>query len=257
MKSQAGHPRLNLWGVPIDVLSRHEALSRIALLASGSDPAFVSFANAHVLNLAAGDPEYRRVLQRQALVLNDGIGVSIAARMFGVRFPDNLNGTDLSPQILEEAARRGHRIAFIGARPGIAERAAVNLRARIPELKIVFTSHGFVAADAVPEIVSRLSEHEVDIVFVAMGCPLQEKWSLEHLADTSVALTLAVGAFFDFAASDVPRAPRLVRKAHLEWAFRLLNEPRRLFVRYVVGNPRFLFRAAIHRMTHTPADVLG
>ncbi|MFC4744458.1 WecB/TagA/CpsF family glycosyltransferase [Gordonia hankookensis] len=177
--------------------------------------------------------------------------------MFGVRFPDNLNGTDLSPEILKGAAERGDRVAFIGGRPGVAEAAARNLQARIPGLMIEFTSHGFVSPEGVADVLKELAERRVKMVFVAMGCPLQEKWSLEHLSGTSVAVSVAVGAFLDFAANNVPRAPRLARKAHLEWVFRLLNEPRRLFGRYVIGNPRFLIRAARYRFTHSPAEASG
>lgn len=243
--------RLRLWDVPIDVISRDEALHTIDTLSQRHEPAFVAFANAHVLNLAAGDDEYRDVLNKHALVLNDGIGAAIAARMFRVRFPDNLNGTDLSPLILADAARRGDRVAFIGAAPGVSEIAADQLKRDIPGLRVEFTSHGYLSASERDTLVATLDRREVNMVLVGMGCPIQEKWALNHLADSGVAVVLSVGAFFDFAAQRVPRAPAIVRKLHLEWAFRLANEPRRLFRRYVIGNPEFIIRATFYRLRHS------
>jgi alpha-1,3-mannosyltransferase len=175
-------------------------------------------------------------------VFNDGIGVDIAGRMlFRSSFPANLNGTDFVPNYLRRTKHR-YRIFLLGAKPGIAERAAHRLSVVCPRHKVVGCRNGHFDRDQASEIADLIRCSKTDLLLVAMGNPKQELFIQDHLAATGCALGIGVGALFDFLAGDVPRAPLWVQRWRLEWIYRLLQEPRRLAGRYLVGNPLFLMR---------------
>lgn len=217
-------------------------------LMDGPAPSMVAFANAHSLNLASVDADYRRILQQAALVLNDGSGVSIAARLHGTHFPENLNGTDLIPRLLAKAAQRGTRVYLLGAAPGVARDASKALCSRFRGLQIVGCHDGFFPASADADVATAIRTSMADLLLVAMGNPLQELWLARNLMDTGVRLGVGVGAFFDFAAGRVTRAPNWLQQFGAEWIWRLLLEPRRMWRRYLLGNPTFMYRVLTERI---------
>jgi alpha-1,3-mannosyltransferase len=227
--------------VPVQVRTFDEAVQLIDARYERLEPVAVAFANAHTLNVAAGAPDFRLALQN-ALVFNDGIGVDIASRiLYRSSFPENLNGTDFSANYLRQTKHR-YRMFLLGAKPGIAERAARRLSALCPQHQIVGCHHGHFDAGKVSEIVDRIRCSKADVVLVAMGNPKQELFIHNHLATTGCLLGIGVGALFDFLAGNVPRAMPWVQRWRLEWVYRLAQEPRRLAGRYLVGNPLFLMR---------------
>ncbi|MBE7191237.1 MAG: WecB/TagA/CpsF family glycosyltransferase [Gordonia polyisoprenivorans] len=244
---------IRLLGVTVDALGHSEALDTVEKLVASPTTDLIAFANAHLLNTAWRNPSYQSALAGHALVLNDGVGVSMAARMYGFEFPVNLNGTDFSPAVLAVAAERGWRVAFIGSPPGVAQNAAQILSERIPGLNVVATHHGFVDDDQSMVLADAWAGVGIDLLLVGMGCPRQELWAARFAARCGASVTMSIGAFFDFAAGAVPRAPIYVRQLRLEWLYRLRQEPRRLFVRYVLGNPVFLYRAALGRVRPHPS----
>lgn len=229
-------------GVPVARLTAAAARQEMVRLYEGDRPAFVAYANAHTLNLASRDSGYRDVLRSADIVLNDGAGLAIAGRVFGRPFPDNLNGSDFNPVILEEAAARGWPVYFLGAKPGVADEAARVLSARIPGLKLAGCRDGYFAPSDSGAVARSIAETGAGVLMVAMGNPLQEEWLNRHLEATGARLGVGVGAFLDFSAGVVPRAPAWMNKLWLEWLYRLLQEPRRMWRRYVLGNPLFLLR---------------
>jgi exopolysaccharide biosynthesis WecB/TagA/CpsF family protein len=233
--------RIAVLGVNVDKLTRDQVLSR---LASWEDerPRMLAYVNAHTLNLAAREEDLREVLNRSDLVMNDGIGLSLAARMRGERFPENLNGSDFTVRLLQFGAERGWRVFLLGGEPGVAEAAAARLRERIAGLEIVDTCHGY-TGESDELLVQRIRDARATLLIVAFGSPLQELWLARNLAASEARLGVGVGAFLDFSAGRVRRAPRWMNALGLEWCFRLSQEPRRLWRRYVVGNPVFLLRA--------------
>lgn len=200
----------------------------------------LAFLNAHGINLSFESADYREALSR-FIVLPDGVGVDMASQVLhGRPFPANLNGTDFVPFLLR-SLKRPLRVALIGSQPGVAERAAERLTEDTPQHVFLPVAHGFFAEGAeTAEVLRRLREAKADIVLVALGVPRQELFIARHLGPDDPPLAIGVGAFLDFAAGRVPRAPRVLRQVRLEWIFRLLLEPRRLWKRYVVGNPTFL-----------------
>ncbi|CAN5904481.1 WecB/TagA/CpsF family glycosyltransferase [soil metagenome] len=239
-------PVLWVLGVPVVKADPESALraieSAFESARSGGPPALLAYVNAHTLNLAAEDPDYRDLLCRAALVLNDGAGLALAARLQGDRFPANLNGSDFSPALLELAARRGWRVFLLGGRPGVAEEATRRLQARIGGLQIVGARDGYFPPGRDAEVAAEVRAAGADLMMVAMGNPLQERWLEAHLEATGARLGIGVGAFLDFASGRVARAPAWLNRLGIEWVWRLAREPRRMWRRYILGNPLFLWR---------------
>jgi exopolysaccharide biosynthesis WecB/TagA/CpsF family protein len=225
------------------------------LLSPGRRRAF--FMNAHCCNIRRNDPEYRRAVDAADVLLPDGIGIELAARMTGQRLTQNLNGTDLVPALLGRAARMGKSVYLFGGKPGTADAAADRLTCTLPDLRIAGTCDGFSGAADHEAVIADINDSGADIVLVALGVPMQEIWLHRYADRLDAPLTLAVGALFDFLAGTVVRAPKLVRRARMEWAWRLAQEPRRLAKRYLAGNPVFLAHAAWTVICRVPlADVL-
>jgi alpha-1,3-mannosyltransferase len=228
-------------GVPIGVNTRSQAVELLDARFVRGKPAIVAFANAHTLNVASRDEAFRDVL-RNAIVINDGIGVDIASRfLFGSAFPQNLNGTDFTPHYLRSSRHR-FRIFLLGGRGNVARRAGKQLARMCPQHRIVGWHHGFLAKADNAKIAEMIRHANADVVLVAMGNPVQEQWLAANLAATGCRLGFAVGALFDFMTGQAPRAPLWMRTVRLEWLHRLMLEPARLWRRYLVGNPQFLLR---------------
>jgi exopolysaccharide biosynthesis WecB/TagA/CpsF family protein len=204
----------------------------------------VFFANAHTLNVASRDRDFRHVLHSADLVLNDGIGLSVYARMAGTAFEDNMNGTDLLPSIFAAAAERDKPLTvfLFGAKPGHAEKAARTIERRFPTTKVVGVQSGYDHAG----VVEAIRQASPDLLLVGMGNPLQEKWITAHQAELNAGVVFGIGALIDFLSGEIVRAPRVVRALRVEWVFRMAQEPRRLASRYLKGNPLFLARSYAH-----------
>ena len=239
----------DILGLPVCELSWADAFAfaeEVATMPFGQT--VVAFINANNANLMMRDQEYRSVLERQ-IVFPDGHGVDIASMVFhGRKFPANLNGTDFVPALLTYIAKP-MRVALIGTRAKTLQRATENFRRHAPWHEFIPISDGFFDRAKSDEIMERVREADVDILLVAMGSPAQEKWIDRHVGPGHARLVLSVGALFDFVAGDVRRAPSGLRRLRLEWLYRLLQEPKRLWRRYVLGNPLFLYHVMRYKLS--------
>jgi exopolysaccharide biosynthesis WecB/TagA/CpsF family protein len=239
--------RRDIGGIAIAAISHATALATLLDCLARRRHLKLAFCNANLFNIAADDPGLRRVLGG-FLIFPDGVGVDIAARLLhGSTFPANLNGTDFTPALLA-AAPQALRVGLVGGRPGIAERAATRLAQEHPRHVFEVLGHGFFDANEEAQILARLEANPPDILLVAFGNPLQERWISEKLTGRHCTVAAGVGAFFDFMAGEVARAPLAIRRLRLEWVYRLWLEPARLWRRYVVGNAIFLMRIARLRL---------
>ena len=213
----------------------------------------VFFLNAHCANIRARNHTYRAALARADMILPDGIGVEVAAKLHGVQLAENLNGTDFVPKLLKRAARLGLSVYLLGGCPGTAQAAAARLQHMIPDLAVAGTRDGYAEATRVDEAIDDINQSGADILLVAMGVPLQELWITQNRHRLDPRISLGVGALFDFLAGNVRRAPRIVRRVRMEWAWRLAMEPRRMVRRYLQGNFEFLGRAAYNSVPKVSA----
>jgi alpha-1,3-mannosyltransferase len=241
-------------GVDVAVCSRVAAVHYLDEAITNGGLLKVAFANAHTLNVAHQNARFRAALQ-DFYVLNDGLGLDIASRIkFGEPFPENLNGTDFTPYYLAQS-RHSLRIFLLGATPAIVTTAAAAFRRNYRRHTVTGFHHGYISEADGPRVCAEIADARADVVLVAMGNPLQELWIEQHAAATGAKLFFGVGALFDFVANKVPRAPSWVRSLHCEWVYRLVQEPRRLARRYLLGNPQFLL--SILRDHETGPDTPG
>jgi alpha-1,3-mannosyltransferase len=235
--------------VSVSVLKREAAVDRILSAVERREPALVTFCNAHTVNLARRDDQFRATLD-DFLILNDGVGVDLASRsLFGRAFPDNLNGTDFTPHLLGSAGRP-LSIYLVGSKPGVAAKAGRVLKERYPHVEIAGTRDGFFTPEEEPDLNRAIAGSGADLVLAAMGQPRQELWAARNAAAFGRPV-ICVGALLDFVAAQVTRAPEVVRRFRLEWAYRLAQEPRRLAGRYLVGNATFLTDIVRQKLTGT------
>lgn len=230
-----------IFGCRFATCTMTQALDAISEMTAGTQehPKVCAFINADCLNQYYINREYAGLLERADLVLPDGVGVAIAARYLGNPVRENVNGTDMLPYL----CRRGHSLYLLGAAPGVAEKTRENLERDFPGVRIAGTGHGYFAdAAAEAEAIAEINRARPDILLVAMGVPRQEKWIFAHREELDCKVAIGVGGLFDFASGRIPRAPKWMLKMKIEWIYRLYNEPIRLFRRYIIGNPLFLWR---------------
>jgi N-acetylglucosaminyldiphosphoundecaprenol N-acetyl-beta-D-mannosaminyltransferase len=241
---EGAEPEVRPWIVSarVDNLTLEQALEQLFTPGRSGRAKLVPIVHPHALNLAARDQALARTLAEADLVLPDGIGIRVGAALLGVAMRHNLNGTDLLPLLCREALARGWPMVLVGAAPGVADACAETLRKAHPGLALPIVSHGFLSEAsslALAESISRLGHC---LVLVGMGSPRQELWAREYLSGATQAVILTVGGLFDFYSGRMPRAPIAWRELGLEWLYRLLQEPRRMAGRYLLGNPLFLLR---------------
>lgn len=211
------------------------------------------FINVNSVNLAWNDEVFKHALNQGDLLLADGSGVRIAAKQSGIALKDNLNGTDLLPHLCLEACKEQLSIYLLGAEPGVAEQMKENLKKCYPKLKIAGTHHGYFSEDKSSDVIKQVNQSQCNLLLVAMGSPNQEQWLLKHRDQLHCRSALAVGGQFDFYAGKVSRAPQWMRELGLEWIWRLVQQPQDKWRRYILGNPLFLLRLLISRLTFNPA----
>lgn len=236
---------LRYWDIDLDTAAQY-----LVRAAAQHRRMQVYFVNAHCVNVAARDAKYADILKSAPFLFADGAGMALAARMNGAELTHNVNGTDLFPKLCATAAAAGVPVAFIGARPGVARQCATRMEREYPGLRVVWVEDGYLSKEAERSRLGELNSSGARILFVAKGVPTQEHWMAAYAAHLAAPVILGVGALFDFYSGTIPRAPLLVRKLRMEWAYRLVQEPRRLFRRYVLGNPEFIVRALLWRISH-------
>ena len=235
----------NILGSPVASLEWDESITLLRRLIAEKRFTKVTFLNANNANIAVRDTEFAL---NSFLVLPDGIGVDIAARLlYGAPFPANLNGTDLVPALLA-AEERPLSVGLIGTTQENAEAAAAKLAATAPQHRFTVINDGFFSPEEEPRILEALEKLRPDILLVAMGVPRQELWITRSITERHCTMPIAVGALLDFLSGTITRAPQWMRWMRVEWVYRLLLEPRRLWRRYVLGNPVFLTRVVMQRL---------
>lgn len=242
---------VNVLGVPVCSLTMISLIDRVRSLTQQGGQHTVMYANVHTLNAAYTDPDLRRIMNAADVVYCDGAGVVLGARLLGHRLPERMTGADWIHALCARCAVEGLSLYLLGSQPGVAERAAQKLNALYPGLYVAGTHHGHFhdTPGATETVIVTVNAVRPDILLVGMGTPLQEKWIAARRAELDVPVVWAVGALFDFVAGAQPRGPRWMLDHGLEWLYRLLSDPRRLWRRYLIGNPLFVLRVLKQRIT--------
>jgi N-acetylglucosaminyldiphosphoundecaprenol N-acetyl-beta-D-mannosaminyltransferase len=241
--ASAGEHEVSILGVRIFNSSMCEAVDLIERQVRCGDRRMrpIYIVNTHTLNLAVADPEYRAILNEGFRVFADGTGARWAARLRGVRFRDNLVGTDLVPALFKETSGRGYRYFLLGGEPALIESAAGTCGRLFPGWGLAGFHHGFVDSQSRMRLIDRINAARPDVLLVGMGNPIQERWIHRHRDLIEVPVAIGVGGLFHFWAGDLKRAPRWIRKGGVEWIQILIQQPHK-WRRYLLGNPTFLVR---------------
>ncbi|MGI9479393.1 MAG: WecB/TagA/CpsF family glycosyltransferase [Hyphomicrobiaceae bacterium] len=245
---------ISLFGLDVVDTTIERTAEWIVTAARAAKPLQVSFLNADCVNIMHRNPAYRDVLERSDRILADGIGVRLAARFAGHRLRDNVNGTDLFPILCRHAAAEQIGIFLFGARDGRARSAGEAMRDRNRGLIISGSHHGYIK-DAADEarLIDAINTSGAGILLVALGAPAQELWIARNRHRLRPAVILGVGGLFDYYSGSVARAPLVIRRVGMEWAWRLAMEPKRLARRYLLGNAEFLMRLGMTSATSSRA----
>jgi beta-1,4-glucosyltransferase len=239
-------------GVNVNVCRRDKMIDFLLSQLARRKLTKVAFANVNLLNQISRPSSKIRL--DDFLMLNDGIGLDIGSIiLYRSRFPENLNGTDLVPELLH-AAGQDIRVFLYGATPDIVERASAVIAEQC-NVKICGACDGYGMSVEPATVAERIRESAPDIVLVALGSPKQEMWIESHARELNAPLVIGVGALFDILVGVFPRAPRWIRRARLEWLYRFALEPTRLWRRYTIETLGFFLKLLFRgRQPKVPRD---
>lgn len=243
-KKQLDTPeQLHMLGINMKNTTMQAAIDGIMQHIQLNEQKTIAFANADCLNISYINPEYKDTLKNKVnYVLADGIGIRIGARLLKMNMRGNVNGTDLFPLLCEQLAQTQKSLYLLGARPQVAETVAKKMQAKFPDLCIAGTQDGYFSEAETPAIIDAINQSKADVLLVAFGAPKQELWLAQHREQLEVKVCMGVGGLFDFYSERIARAPQWMREIGLEWVWRFMQEPQRMWKRYLVGNPLFLYR---------------
>jgi len=233
---------VSILGIRVHNLTMSEAVEAILNRLRGDRASQVCFVNADCANLSYKDAEYLAALNQADLTLADGIGLKLAGKLLARDIKQNVNGTDLFPRLCAALSGTGHGVFLLGARPGVTERVRDWIRQTYPGVIVSGCHHGYFSPAEEPRVIRQIAGSGASLLLVAFGAPRQDKWIHQHLGETGVKVAVGVGGLFDFYSGNVPRAPQWLREAGLEWFYRFVQEPGRMWKRYFLGNALFLFR---------------
>jgi N-acetylglucosaminyldiphosphoundecaprenol N-acetyl-beta-D-mannosaminyltransferase len=239
----------HILGMRVGVTNYQGATGLILDKAKNGDGGYVCVANVHMIMEAYDDPNFKAIVNNADLVTPDGMPLIWMLRRMGYNLEDRVYGPTLTLRVLEAAAIQGIPVGFYGGKRDVLEALIYNITQKFPGLKITFKmSPPFqeLSQEEKYDIACSINASGTRILFVGLGCPKQEKWMASQIAKNNStgagvqAVMIGVGAAFDFHANRVRQAPAWMQSRGLEWLFRLLNEPRRLWKRYIIHNPRFV-----------------
>ena len=235
--------QIDILGVLVDNLTMDEALQYILGTASGPTPRQLCFVNTDCINKSIHDRKYKAALGRADRILADGIGIRLAGKIMGREVRQNVNGTDLFPLLCERLQDSELGLFLLGARPETVCAFADWVKKTYPNLRLKGYRNGYFDASEEENVIQEIRDSGAEILLVAFGSPRQDLWISKHLlALGKVRIAMGVGGLFDFYSGRIPRAPRWMRELSLEWTYRLYQEPRRMWRRYLIGNFVFLSR---------------
>lgn len=242
----SGAPIFMLGTIPVSNITMDEAIDEVFNAVHAHTPQSPSrhmhFVNAHCINVASRDSRYHDVLTRADSLLPDGSGIRLAGKMLGTEIKDNVNGTDMFPLLCRRCAETGKRIYLLGAKPGVAEKAAQWAVSYCGKDIISGFSDGYFPPEQNLQIIDEINQSRTDILLTAMGVPNQEIWLDANREHIHVPVCMGVGGLLDFYSGTIPRAPRIMRRLGVEWIWRLMMEPSRMWRRYIIGNVVFIMR---------------
>lgn len=239
---------LEMLGVSVHRLTLEQLLACFKSALDSEEPLHFGYMNVAVSNAAADDRRTAYLLNQANILYVDGAGIRLGCRLLGVDCPPRNTAADFAPLVLDLSAKMGKTVGFLGGSPGAAEKFREISLERTPDLRITFVRDGSDDLQNESEWESELRKDAPDLLLVGLGVPRQEEWIEKSRTKYKIGLYWSVGALFEYDGGELNRCPAWMGKTGLEWLFRLTTEPRRLWKRYLIGNPRFLLRCLCSRL---------
>lgn len=222
--------RVDILGIPVDKITEKELLERIINFINEKRFHLIVTINSENATKALENKIFLDVIKNADLVIPDGIGIIFASKILGDKLPERIPGIDLSYKLLEISNEKGYKIVLIGGKEGVAEGAKENLKKIFPNLNIAMTYNGYFNEDEEKKIIEEIQKIEPDILLVGMGSEKQEIWIWNNREKfKNIGVCIGVGGTLDIWAGKKKRAPKLVQKLGLEWLYRVIIEPKRIF----------------------------
>ena len=232
------YPILNTY---VNALTMDETVAYVKqVIARRTPPVQHVVINALKVNLMEKDPELREIVNSCPLINADGASILWAAKKLGVPVKQRVTGIDLFMRLVREAAENGYKIYLFGAKPEVVAKVRTIFTEQYPTLQIVGVRDGYFKPEDEAQIVADMAASGADMMFVAFSSPKKEYWVHKYLDQLNIPFVMGVGGSFDVVAGVTKRAPEIWQKLGLEWLYRFIQEPRRLFKRYIVGNMTFI-----------------
>lgn len=240
--SELAKRRAEFVGCPVDCLSSDKLLQELSDSIRGKLPAkVIQFVNANKVAMVRKDPSMAALLQRADYVLADGQPMLPLASMLGLKIPERIDGIGLMHKLLKLADREGFSVYLLGAKQEIVEECVRRIREEMPGVKMAGFRNGYFSKDEIPEIAAVVRAAEPDFLFLGMGSPMKERLADEWKEKLGARVIQGVGGSFDVMAGMVNRAPQWMQRVGIEWFYRVLQEPRRMFWRYTTTNSACLW----------------
>ena len=226
--------------VSVDRISLEDMLRDVAEALTSSKAKTIFYANSYAVTLAEADPSFASAMGKADVVFCDGFGVYLASRVLGAAVPQRFAWPDWIERLGAACRDNGASMFFLGAREGVATKAARNLERAVPGLR-VHAHHGHFPKEdpSSRAVIDTVNRSGAAVLLVGFGMPLQEIWITRHRGELQPLIVFSVGAMFDYVAGNVVRGPRWLTQNGFEWLTRLAIEPRRLWKRYLLGLPEF------------------
>lgn len=234
-----------LLGCPVANLNLEDTVNEVDRIISTRIPHQHCVVNAGKLVLMERDPSLREIVKSCALINADGQSVVWALKLIGHRIPERVTGIDLMERLLLEAHLKKYRVFFLGAIQPVLDAVLELVRTKFPDLVIAGSRNGYFTNEDNNQIVTEIAASGADILFVAMGSPKKEYWMAQNLEKLNVPFCMGVGGSFDVLSGRSKRAPLWIQNVGMEWFFRFIQEPRRLWRRYLVDNFVFIYLVAL------------
>lgn len=230
--------RVSIHGIKIHNITMHEAVDTVQSWMKENTIHAVYTPNSEIIMQAQRDPNLKSILNGADLLIPDGAGVVLASKLLKMPLKEKVSGVDLLKNLFKTFSGKNISFYILGGKPGVAEMAAVNIMSEYGKVHIKGYDHGYFPQEEEDAVIDRINKAKPDILLVGLGAPRQEKWIHENMYRLSCKAAIGVGGSIDIFAGTATLAPEIMRKAGLEWLFRLVREPRRY--KRMIDLPRFI-----------------
>jgi len=231
------YPILNTY---VNALTMDETVQEVEKIIKSRIPTQHVVINALKVNLMNDDPKEKEIVNACPLINADGASILWAAKQLDVPVPERVTGVDLFLKLIEVSAEKGYKVYLFGAKENVVKKTEAVLKEKYPTLQIVGRRNGYFTEADEPKIVEDMKNSGADMMFVAFSSPKKEYWINKYLKELNIPFVMGVGGSFDIVAGQTKRAPKWMQDHGLEWFYRFIQEPRRMFKRYIIGNAKFI-----------------